>query len=121
MKKYLASFIIGLVWGLLFFLTSSLFSGVYGFPFYDPISSILPVMSGNLLSSTLLLGIVYIVISIPIFAIYFFLLSHRNKELGSNVSVLIKNFTYFTIGFFIILIMYLAIGLIAFSSGEFGL
>jgi len=108
MRKSL-SFVIGGIWGLLFFFVPAFKSGLYGFPLY-----------GSAITSFLLLLALYVVLSTPVFMVYVFVVQKKEKsKIGLNRISL--SFAIFMLGFFVSLALYFTFGFIGFSRGEFGL
>ena len=102
-------FISGAVWGLVFFFAPAIKSGLFGFPFYDSITTSITV-----------LFTLYMAILISIFAIYVFSIRRRKKN-NIGFDVLVRSFAMFLIGFLISMALYFAFGLVGFSRGEFSL
>jgi len=107
MKKH-TDFIAGVVWGLLLFLAPTFASGLFGLPFYDSVTKSIPS-----------LVLLYLISSFLAFILYRFIFRRKDNPNASKGNI--RSFSVFMLGLVVSFAIYLAIGLIGFSQGEFSL
>ena len=113
-------FLVGGIWGLLFFFIPSLVSGLYGFPLYDLVFSSTQFSQSSVIGTLIFLTALYITLSTPVFIIYVLIFRKRGSNTIGLIGLL-QSFGMFVIGFLISMFIYFTFGLVGFSGGEFGL
>ena len=120
MKRYV-DFTAGMIWGLLFFLIPGSTSGLYGFPLYDAIFGGVFDRPGSLFATLAVLSVPYIALSALAFTLYRFIVNRVTQKSSERDKQFLRTFLKFLIGFYVALVVYVTIGLIGFSQGEFSL
>lgn len=115
MKHYLISLIFGLLASVAIFVVPSVATGLYGFIWHEQILSVFPLAEWNLM----LLGIPYAIVALPLIMVYLAAIFYRKGQAEITTATLFYSLLFFGIGFYVVFLLYLFLGLIAFSRGSF--